>query len=129
MLVYLGVARECNAKLRDGSLVRVAQSNWEEYWNRMTLLHMKMKLGFQAINRFTVKILFNGRKVLFKFPEIPEKFDEFSRRILELFYFEPYGLLNVKDRIVVDVGAWIGDTSALILFPFARKKHRVKLVA
>lgn len=110
MLVYLKIIRKCNVRLTDGTILEVSRRDWGEYWSRITTLYAKKKLHFRVKDKFLVEIEKNGKRLIFRLPEIDDGLEEFHRRILELYYFEPYRYLKVKNRVMIDIGAWIGDT-------------------
>jgi FkbM family methyltransferase len=121
MLVVLGIIKRCNAELLDGNVVEVSKETWGSYWDRITMLYLKKKLRSKIVDRFLIEIVFRGRNLKFKVPEIPDKLKEFEKIILEQFYFEPYRFLRVKGCTVVDIGAWVGDTSILFAVKGASK--------
>jgi len=120
LLVYFNLIKKCNAVLFDRSRVEVSKETWGDYWNRITLLYLKKKLRFRIEDYFVI-FNFKGKELRFKIPEIPSEIESSAIKILENFYSEPYRFLNVKNKIVIDVGAYIGDTSVYFALKGAQK--------
>ena len=54
------------------------------------------------------------------------KFKHMHVPIIENFSFDQYGVLNVKDRVVVDVGAFVGDSAIYFVLRGAKKVYAVE---
>ena len=53
-------------------------------------------------------------------------FKEFRRTYFDIFIFNDYGIIDVKDRIVVDVGAFVGDSAIYFVMKGARKVYAIE---
>lgn len=70
-------------------------------------------IDIEQIDETTVKITYNGRKILFQ--------NYRQGDIFGVFVNEEYGLVDVKDRTVIDCGAAIGDSTIYFAIKGARR--------
>ncbi len=110
VLLRIGKKKSVKAVFRSGTILdNISMDNYSEYRNiqESQLLNLSMKDGIYHIP-------FNQKQVLLKGLEVP---------ILaaELFFSEIYGLTSPEDKVVVDVGANIGDSSIYFSLRGAKK--------
>ncbi|HDD64256.1 MAG TPA: hypothetical protein ENF53_03775 [Thermoprotei archaeon] len=125
ILVYLGIIRRCTAKLSDGSTFDVTKETWYNYYRRVKALYLMKKarnlikkMGLKTAKTPLLEFNFKGRRLRFKVPEIS---DRPLKSVRAVFYKETYRFLDVKDKVVIDVGAWVGDSSVYFALKGAKK--------
>jgi FkbM family methyltransferase len=119
-LIYIGLVKEVNVNFIDGTLMHLSKTSWSSYWNKITTLYIFRK--YRGIIKGNLLIFrFGDKEIIMKLPEIPEKIEELVKRVLYQFYFDQYKYLHTRNRIVVDIGAWIGDTTILFALKGASK--------
>ncbi len=118
--VYIGLVKEVNVNFIDGTSMRLSKKSWSNYWDKITTLYVLRKYR-GVLKRDLLIFRFGRREIIMKLPRIPGKIEEFAKRVLYQFYFDQYKYLHVKNRVVVDIGAWIGDTALLFALKGASK--------
>lgn len=123
LMVKLGLKGSCVAKLRSGKLlvlVKDHELSWQTYWREITMYSVMRKLSLRVINNIAI-FNFNGYRIVLIFPK-----EVNYASLFEVFYIEKYNKLNVRNRIVVDIGAYIGDTAIYFTIKGARKVYAVE---
>jgi len=94
-------------RLRDGSIREV---------------HRRGDISKIVVDYFTRQALLRVRM----FYKVDLSFLAKEHTFIETFHYEFYGDLNVEDRIVVDIGAYIGDTTIYFLLHGAKHVYAVE---
>lgn len=116
---------ECNAKFKDGTIIKIRKDDYFDFYEYIYRLYM-IDHGFRYNNSicitpygFKLKLL-NGI---------------YSFIIDEIYLMKVYGDKSLNDRIVIDIGASIGDTAIYFVMNNAKKvytfepdKERFKLL-
>jgi len=121
LLVYLGLKRLSVAYLRSGDVFPVTKESWFEYWEHITAEYVRTELGVDILSKDTVSFEYLGRRLVLRFP----KKVNFGA-LLGTFLYEDYASLNVSDKHVIDIGAYIGDTSIYFALKGARKVFAIE---
>jgi len=121
LLVFyrLRLLKRCRLKFRDGEIFVLNGSTysrfWKLFWYKVQLRELERKLGFQ-LKANKCRFTFNGSEVKMY---LGDKSSIYA--IHSTFIKQVYRRLNVKDRIVIDIGAYIGDTPIYFTLKGARK--------
>ncbi|RLG62913.1 hypothetical protein DRO21_06825, partial [archaeon] len=121
LLVFyrLRLLKHCKLKFRDGELFVLNSSTyshfWKLFWYKVRLRELERKLDFQ-LEADKCRFTFNGSKVRM---HLGDKCSIYA--IHSTFIKQVYHMLNVKNRIVIDIGAYIGDTPIYFILKGARK--------
>ena len=104
--VYVGFLSETTASFRDGKKVVVSRKRYQDFYEELYKRH-NIDHGF-AYTRDeqgnTITTLPNGLRLTFGHEK------NYSFVLDEIFVMRVYGEPNLKNRVVVDVGAAIGDS-------------------
>lgn len=123
-LLYLGLVTSFDLELRSGEKIKIEK--YEDYFR--TLERIGIREAIKAarhndklkISKGSVAFLYKGETVRFRYDNETQLASALGQ-IGEQFFGNEYGMLDVKDRVVVDVGANIGDTA--IYFALNEAKH------
>ncbi|MEM0201223.1 MAG: FkbM family methyltransferase [Candidatus Micrarchaeaceae archaeon] len=123
-LFKLNIKREINLELRSGFVKNFQTYNeYLDFW-RTKLAEKeffknvaKMKINIKSQ---TIEILWHGKWVKIFYNSI-KQFENAIFLIKEQFIEEQYKCLNIKNKIVIDIGANVGDTA--IYFALMGAKH------
>ncbi|BCS91235.1 MAG: hexuronic acid methyltransferase AglP [Candidatus Micrarchaeota archaeon] len=125
LLFRLGIKKKLTMKLRSGKVKHFNnQKEYFDFWNTVEaqeeLLSAYKAKDLIKIKKNYVEFKYNGHIVKMSYKNERQLVDALLL-IREQFVEEQYKLLNVKDKIVVDIGANIGDSA--IYFALKGAKH------
>lgn len=121
LLVWLGIAGQCKAKFRNGSVLSFNKNSWNEYLRHVYLFH---HFPTAQISNTNIVFPYKNRQLSFNFGRYG--FDT----VLEIFGGDPYreffDMTSVKGKAVVDIGAAFGDTAISFLMEGAERVYAIE---
>ena len=123
LFVYLGLISTAEIKFRDGDSCGISKTNYATFYEHLYRKYNESN-GFHYVDSEAISP--NGIKL--QLPGLP-----YSHVLDEVFIMKCYGEPNLKNRVAVDIGASIGDTSLFFnslgaeVYAFEPDKHRFRI--
>lgn len=132
LFTYFGLKRRTVAKLRSGKKILVDKDSWSKYWDVLKCELLRLRVfdesclpSLRRFKAFLVLFEFKGRRYLLLFPKSCG-LEHIKYILSEVFVSEVYSKLRVKRKIVIDIGAYVGDTSIYFYACGARRVYSVE---
>lgn len=118
LLVKFGIIQKCDAIFVTGYRTRVDRGSFEEFMKRVNFFY-QFPTG-EIIDETLIKIPYQGRMIMLKF-------GKWGPIFTEVFGCEPYRKFlehfDIRNRVVIDIGANIGDTAIYFALWGAKKVY------
>lgn len=124
LLFLTGIVRTpVLVNLRSGKVMLLTQRTQEDYL-RSTIYEYAQRLGARYIkHKNLAEIVYAKRRIRFA---LPCEDEEIYYRLLRQYYLPQYRCLRVRGRVVIDVGAYIGDTAIYFALRGAKRCYALE---